>query len=198
MSVTLVVAALALSTGVAAWAAEGALQTGRAGHARAASSASQAPSVDPSATLAVKPSNQLLAKVRERRLRAIEARRLREAAQQRREQRASRSVSSSATYSGDPKRIAAALMADRYGWGSDQFSCLAVLWGKESGWDVHAANPSGAYGIPQALPGSKMSAYGADWRDNPKTQIEWGLAYINDSYGTPCGAWDTFQSKGWY
>ena len=91
------------------------------------------------------------------------------------------------------------MMSERYGWGAGEFSCLSSLWERESGWDVHASNPSsGAYGIPQALPGSKMGAYGADWQDNAVTQIEWGLSYINDSYGTPCGAWSTFQSQGWY
>jgi hypothetical protein len=91
------------------------------------------------------------------------------------------------------------MAASQYGWGADQFSCLDSLWSRESGWDVHATNPSsGAYGIPQALPGSKMSAYGSDWADNPTTQIQWGLAYIRDSYGTPCGAWSEFQAQGWY
>jgi hypothetical protein len=64
---------------------------------------------------------------------------------------------------------------------------------------VHATNPSsGAYGIPQALPGSKMSAFGSDWADSATTQIQWGLAYIRDSYATPCGAWSEFRSRGWY
>ena len=82
-------------------------------------------------------------------------------------------------YGGDPQRIAAGIAASQYGWGADQFSCLDSLWARESGWDVHAQNPSsGAYGIPQALPGSKMGAYGSDWADNPTTQIQWGLAYI--------------------
>ena len=66
-------------------------------------------------------------------------------------------------------------------------------------WDVNAQNPSsGAYGIPQELPGSKMAAFGGDWASNPATQIAWGLDYIADVYGTPCGAWGTFQSQGWY
>lgn len=90
------------------------------------------------------------------------------------------------------------MMSARYGWGAGEFSCVSSLWGKESGWNVHAANPSGAYGIPQALPGSKMSTVGADWRDNPATQIAWGLSYIDSTYGTPCAAWSAFQDKGWY
>jgi hypothetical protein len=85
------------------------------------------------------------------------------------------------------------------GWGEDQYSCLVALWNKESGWRVNAANPSsGAYGIPQALPGSKMATAGADWATNPATQIEWGLGYISGRYGTPCGAWGHSQSVGWY
>ena len=63
---------------------------------------------------------------------------------------------------------------------------------------MHAANPSGAYGIPQALPGSKMGAFGGDWRDSATTQIEWGLDYIDGRYGNPCGAWSAFGAKGWY
>ena len=84
------------------------------------------------------------------------------------------------------------------GWGDDQFGCLVELWNHESGWNVYASNPSGAYGIPQALPGSKMATAGADWQTNPATQISWGLGYITGRYGTPCGAWDTFSSQGWY
>lgn len=85
------------------------------------------------------------------------------------------------------------------GWGEDQFSCLVALWKKESGWRVNAENKSsGAYGIPQALPGSKMASAGADWATNPATQIDWGLGYITGRYGTPCGAWGHSQSVGWY
>lgn len=94
--------------------------------------------------------------------------------------------------------IARDLMASMYGWGEDQFGCLVSLWNKESGWRVNAANPSGAYGIPQALPGSKMSSAGADWATNPETQIRWGLGYISGRYGTPCSAWNTSESQGWY
>jgi hypothetical protein len=85
------------------------------------------------------------------------------------------------------------------GWGDDQFSCLVSLWNKESGWRVNAANSSsGAYGIPQALPGSKMGSAGADWETNAGTQIEWGLGYISGRYGTPCGAWAHSVDSGWY
>ena len=85
------------------------------------------------------------------------------------------------------------------GWGEDQFSCLVNLWNRESGWRVNASNSySGAYGIPQALPGSKMASAGADWQTNPATQITWGLGYISGRYGTPCGAWNYFLNVGWY
>jgi hypothetical protein len=87
----------------------------------------------------------------------------------------------------------------RYGWGAGEFGCLDALWQKESGWSYRAANPSSsAYGIPQALPGSKMATEGGDWRTNPLTQIEWGLGYIERSYGSPCAAWSHSQSSNWY
>ena len=90
-------------------------------------------------------------------------------------------------------------MLSGYGWGDDQFSCLVSLWNRESGWNYQAYNAgSGAYGIPQALPGSKMSSAGADWQTNAGTQIAWGLGYISGRYGSPCGAWDHSQSTGWY
>jgi uncharacterized protein YabE (DUF348 family) len=99
---------------------------------------------------------------------------------------------------GSAQAIAKAMLAAR-GWGSDQFSCLVTMWNHESGWRVNAANPSGAYGIPQALPGSKMASAGSDWQTNPATQIRWGLQYISSRYGTPCGAWATWQAHGgWY
>jgi hypothetical protein len=95
--------------------------------------------------------------------------------------------------------IARDLMASMYGWGGDQFGCLVDLWSKESGWNVYAQNPSsGAYGIPQALPGSKMATAGGDWATSASTQITWGLGYIAGRYGTPCGAWSHSVSVGWY
>lgn len=99
---------------------------------------------------------------------------------------------------GSAQEIGKQLAAAR-GWGDDQFACLLPLWSHESGWRVDAGNKSsGAYGIPQALPGSKMASVGADWRTNPATQITWGLNYIAGRYSTPCGAWSAFQAKGWY
>jgi uncharacterized protein YabE (DUF348 family) len=100
---------------------------------------------------------------------------------------------------GSAKGIARQMMLDSYSWGDDEFACLVSLWERESGWRVNAQNrSSGAYGIPQALPGSKMASAGSDWQTNPATQIKWGLGYISGRYGTPCGAWSAFQSKGWY
>jgi hypothetical protein len=98
----------------------------------------------------------------------------------------------------DPQDIARSMLP-KYGWSSDQFSCLDEIYMRESRWDPSAANPySGAYGIPQALPGDKMAAYGADWQTNPATQLAWGLSYIRDRYGSPCGAWGFWQSHNWY
>ena len=96
------------------------------------------------------------------------------------------------------KAYAQGVLAAR-GLGSDQYSCLVQLWNRESGWRTGATNPSsGAYGIPQALPGSKMSSSGLDWRTNPRTQVDWGVGYIGSVYGTPCAAWDHSNRKGWY
>ncbi|WP_052460926.1 aggregation-promoting factor C-terminal-like domain-containing protein [Microbacterium gorillae] len=89
-------------------------------------------------------------------------------------------------------------MLSSYGWGDDQWGCLESLWNRESGWNYQAYNPSGAFGIPQALPGSKMASAGSDWETNAATQIAWGLGYISNTYGTPCGAWGHSESSGWY
>ena len=110
--------------------------------------------------------------------------------------RASRERRTAPVSAGRARAIAQSMLAQR-GW-SDQWSCLDRLWQKESGWRVTAANPSGAYGIPQALPGSKMASAGDDWRTSAATQIRWGLGYIGDRYGSPCGAWSHSQSVGWY
>jgi hypothetical protein len=93
--------------------------------------------------------------------------------------------------------IASRMVAAR-GWGAADMSALIKLWNRESGWRTSAANPSGAYGIPQALPGGKMSSAGSDWRTNPATQIAWGLSYIRDVYGSPRAAWVHEMSSGWY
>lgn len=92
-------------------------------------------------------------------------------------------------------------LAAEYGWGDDQWSCLVSLWIGESNWDYSATNSSsGAYGIPQSLPASKMATAGDDWKTNPITQMEWGMDYIKTSYGDPCGAkafWDS-NDPHWY
>jgi hypothetical protein len=104
---------------------------------------------------------------------------------------------SSTSYSGSPEEIAQEMLAS-YGW-SGQYSCLYNLWEKESDWSVSAYNASsGAYGIPQALPGSKMASAGSDWQTDAATQITWGLEYIESTYGSPCAAWDHEESDGWY
>jgi hypothetical protein len=99
---------------------------------------------------------------------------------------------------GSPRQVAQAMLGS-FGWSSSQFSCLDPLWGHESKWSVTAANPgSGAFGIPQALPGSRMASAGPDWQTSAATQITWGLRYIRDTYGSPCVAWSHEQATGWY
>jgi hypothetical protein len=84
-------------------------------------------------------------------------------------------------------------------WGANQWPPLNSLWTKESGWNVHARNPSsGAYGIPQALPASKMASAGSNWRNSAATQIKWGLGYIASRYGSPAAAWAHSQRTNWY
>jgi len=98
----------------------------------------------------------------------------------------------------DPRDIARSLLP-KYGFSQSEFGCLDELYVSESNWNMHADNPtSSAYGIPQALPGSKMASAGSDWATNPVTQIRWGLGYIQDRYGSPCGAWAHSESHGWY
>ena len=97
------------------------------------------------------------------------------------------------------REVAKVLMADKYGWGDKQYWCLDGLWTKESKWNYRASNKrSGAHGIPQALPATKMESVGTDWRTNPVTQISWGLRYIESRYETPCGAFAKFKRANWY
>ena len=97
------------------------------------------------------------------------------------------------------REVAKVLMADKYGWGEKQYWCLDGLWTKESKWNYRASNKrSGAHGIPQALPATKMESVGTDWRTNPVTQISWGLRYIESRYETPCGAFAKFKRTNWY
>lgn len=91
------------------------------------------------------------------------------------------------------------VMVVQKGWSGSEFDCLVNLWNRESHWNVNSHNTSsGAHGIPQALPGSKMASAGPDWETNPKTQITWGLGYIQNRYGTPCGAWAHSEEHNWY
>ena len=97
-----------------------------------------------------------------------------------------------------PRQIALSLL-HRFGWSQRQFPYLNRLWSHESSWNVHAENAySGAYGIPQAVPGVKMSAAGPDWRTSARTQILWGLRYIKGRYGSPAAAWNHELATGWY
>ena len=100
-------------------------------------------------------------------------------------------------YTGN-RAIGCALLLEA-GFGLDQMGCLDQLWTRESNWRTEAHNSSsGAHGIPQALPASKMAAYGEDYLTNPVPQIRWGLDYIRNRYGTPCGAWSFWQANHWY
>lgn len=91
------------------------------------------------------------------------------------------------------------LVTGTYGWSELQFQCVNHLWFKESTWQWDARNASsGAYGIPQSLPATKMASAGADWKTNYKTQVKWGLSYIKDRYGSPCKAWQHSVENNWY
>ncbi|MBQ1025957.1 lytic transglycosylase domain-containing protein [Micromonospora sp. C95] len=141
---------------------------------------------------------------------AEKARKAEEAARKKAEEKAAREAAARAAkpydgpipesceeYSGN-RKVGCALMIDA-GFKIDQFPCLDRLWNKESGWNHKARNSSsGAYGIPQAYPGNKMSSVGSDWETNPVTQIKWGLGYIKGRYSTPCAAWNHSQAKGYY
>lgn len=99
----------------------------------------------------------------------------------------------------DAKKFTELYIAATYGWDAQQYSCIENLWEKESNWRVTADNPtSSAYGIPQALPGSRMAEIADDWRTNPVTQIKWGAQYIEKRYGTPCVAYNKALNVGWY
>jgi hypothetical protein len=112
------------------------------------------------------------------------------------------SASASVELARDPdgaREVAKSLMEEKYGWGDKQYACLDDLWIKESNWNYRASNKrTGAHGIPQALPATKMDSAGTDWRTNPVTQISWGLRYIDVRYDTPCKAWAKFKRSNWY
>ncbi len=99
----------------------------------------------------------------------------------------------------DPREIARQILKNKFDYGDDQYSCFNNIIIRESNWDVNATNASsGAYGIPQALPGTKMASVADDWRTNPATQIIWGVQYMKTRYGSPCAAWGFKSSHGWY
>ena len=99
----------------------------------------------------------------------------------------------------DPREIAKQILKNKFGYGAEQYACFNYIIVRESNWDVNATNASsGAYGIPQALPGTKMASAGSDWRTNPATQITWGIQYMKDRYGSPCQARTFKASHGWY
>ena len=208
------VATVAVATGVAAASPDSAgghaapsrpaLKAERVSAAGLANPASQF--TDARARLATMELNRLAQERRRAARRAAERRAAaaaaRRAAAQRAAQQAAQpptsSTGGSATPSGSPQQIAMAMLGS-FGWPSSQFGCLQSLWNAESGWNPTATNPtSGAYGIPQALPGSKMASAGADWQTNPATQIRWGLGYIKQVYGSPCAAWSHQQATGSY
>jgi hypothetical protein len=121
-----------------------------------------------------------------------------QAAQQQAAQQTTAQQPATSVPSGSPQQIAEQMLS-QFGWSSSQFSCLQPLWALESGWNIYASNPSsGAYGIPQALPGSKMASAGPDWQSDAATQIRWGLTYIQGTYGSPCAAWSHEEADGWY
>ncbi|WNI17570.1 transglycosylase SLT domain-containing protein [Actinacidiphila sp. ITFR-21] len=122
----------------------------------------------------------------------------RQAVEQRTASRSSRSAAR-VSLSGQAPTVAGAKNFARAQLSSSQYTCLDNVVDHESGWNLFATNPSsGAYGLMQALPGSKMASAGSDWRTNPRTQIKWGLSYMENNYGTPCGAWNFWQKNGWY
>lgn len=118
-------------------------------------------------------------------------------------------TNSSVSYDNSPATVSSGSKGDlqkyalsqfsKFGWDESELSPLIKLWNRESGWNPNSHNGySGAHGIPQALPGSKMASEGSDWATNGETQIRWGLKYIKNRYGSPSNAWGHFCSTGWY
>lgn len=122
------------------------------------------------------------------------------AAQERKREQAAAAKERIAAIQKDPKPYAIEIMRD-YGFADDEWGCLEALWTGESDFRWDATNSSsGAYGIPQALPASKMATAGSDWKTNPETQMEWGMKYIKDAYGSPCQAYQFWNTNNphWY
>ena len=124
----------------------------------------------------------------------------RKAAEKERREAQQRAARARAAQGGSPaqnRALGMQMCADK-GWSASQCSDLGTLWQRESGWNSRAHNPSGAHGIPQALPGSKMASAGPNWQTNARTQIAWGLGYIQSRYGNPSNALAHSHSHGWY
>ena len=139
-------------------------------------------------------SYQNLAKEQQKKEAAVKAKKAREAAV-----KEMSSVISSVSYTkSEYLSYAYDLVINQYGWSEADYSALVKLWNRESGWNANSHSGTGAHGIPQALPASKMASEGSDYYSNGKTQIRWGLKYIVGKYGSPSRAWEAFQSKGWY
>lgn len=97
-----------------------------------------------------------------------------------------------------PDTVAGARTYVKIRIGIKQYNCINYVWTRESKWNPRAGVPSGAYGIPQAFPGSKMAKFGSNWRTSPLTQVKWGIWYVNDRYGSACSAYSFFRAHGWY
>lgn len=136
-------------------------------------------------------------KAAERKAKKEAQRKAAEATRRQAEQRAARARAAQGGSPAQNRALGMAMCADR-GWSASQCNDLGTLWQKESGWSSRAHNPSGAHGIPQALPGSKMASAGPNWQSNARTQIAWGLGYIQSSYGNPSNALAHSYSTGWY
>ena len=136
------------------------------------------------------------ARDRQQKARAAAAKAEKAAAKARREQIRAQGYEPGTT---DPRDIARQILQSKYGYGADEYGCFNNIIIRESNWDVSATNASsGAYGLPQALPGSKMATVASDWRTNPATQITWAIGYMKSRYGSPCAAWGFKSSHGWY
>ncbi|MFH9731927.1 transglycosylase SLT domain-containing protein [Streptomyces sp. NPDC017260] len=163
-----------------------------AGHTLKAQSAAQSAAHREAAAKARKAQQEREARQRAARAAARAKAQAREAEQQRTDRSASRPQATTATVSG-------ARTYARSRLSTAQYECLSAVLTRESGWNHRAVNPSsGAYGLFQALPPSKMSSAGSDWRTNPLTQMRWGLSYMESRYGSPCGAWNFWQKNHWY
>jgi hypothetical protein len=97
-----------------------------------------------------------------------------------------------------PDTVAGARQYVKNAVGIKQYNCIDYVWTRESKWNPLAGSPTGAYGIPQAFPGTKMASAGANWLTSPITQVKWGLSYVKSRYGSACAAYDFWKAHGWY